>query len=147
MTDLSEVRDRVDVAQRLQEMYSLPDDVAVEIMAAAPYARFTCTVLDVTFTRLLDDVSRRQPGTFTAESVEALGTLVGLVLKDAEERGLGADSLNRVFRLMGHSDPGFPEELNYNRALPAMRLLLPRLIEMRLQGTSHSGSGIISVPV
>lgn len=133
MSDLAEVRDKIDTAATLQSMYDLAEDVVLEIIgAASPYAWVACTLIDSNFHGVVDSYARRG-GSVTPVTIQVLGELVEAVLHKAHENAKGVEYLKTAFFLLGLPRPGLPEELDYQRVLPAMWLLMPRLVAIRLE--------------
>lgn len=128
-------RDTTDTAARLQSMYDLSEGITRDIMGAAPYAEFSCILIDLHFARVVEISSMRS--SLTSLAVEVLGDLVTSLLDKAQQAPEVIPYLHAGFRALGHGNPDFPEGLDYQRAVPAMRLLLPRLVEIRLESLTQ----------
>lgn len=131
MSDLTS--DTVDTASLLQSMYGLSEKVTTEIMAASPYAGYACTFIDSSFVRIVE--AQRARGDVTALQIKVLSDLVHTLLGKAQEEPevVALAYLTAGFGVLGNRDRVFPEGLGYPKALAAMQLLLPRLVEIKLE--------------
>ncbi len=124
-------RDHIDTAGQLQSIYSLSEEAVMDIMAAAPYAMFACSLIDLYFGRVVEAAEKR--GRLTPLMIEILGDFVMTLLDKAQKESEIILYLHAGFRVLGHDTTDFPGELDYQRVLPTMRLLVPRLVAIRLE--------------
>lgn len=131
-TSLETPMDTADTIQRLMGMYELEGELANRIIGVAlPYAGIACTGIDSAFCHVVNS-HRRGAVPLPEATIRTLGDLCVAVLRTAFEKAPNAAYLNQAFRLLGHPNPQFMEDLNYMHVLPAMWMLMPRLVEIQI---------------
>jgi hypothetical protein len=139
---LLEVADGDDnVAESLVGMYDVSQVLAERIVAVAePYARIATILVDRAFLNLVRAHKTPKGTVMTPETIKMLGDLFDHVLFMALDQEDNTAYVNKGLVVLGSSMDQFPQGLNYWRVIPAMRMLLPRLIEIQLENCDKAAA-------